>query len=212
MEYRKFFAATVLAAWPAAAQATQCPDNAYSLAPDETTGLTCECPANTSTAAYLYGTGRYTADSSICLAAVHDGKTKLEAGGTVTVFTGAGWKTPRTNMEKEIPLQHWHQNDPGTIPNLLQTGQGSPTGICVNEGAALGKQFENQVIHCDAGPRVVRSRRLWALVRTLPGATTTPAPRWSRPTDTVDGATRAAVWVSCASSSEIRDTMNILQR
>ena len=41
--------------------------------------------------------------------------------------TGAGWKTPRTNLEKEIPLQHWHLNDPGVVPNLLQTGAGSPT-------------------------------------------------------------------------------------
>ncbi len=72
-------------------------------------------------------------------------------------MTGASWQSQRTNMETEIPLRHWHQNDPGTIPNLLQTGSGSPTGICVNEGATLGKQFENQVVHCDAGPRVVRA-------------------------------------------------------
>ena len=62
--------------------------------------------------------------------------------GYTDEMTGAGWQAARTNIEQEIPLQHWHQNDPGTIPNLLQTGQGSPTGICVNEGAALGKQFD----------------------------------------------------------------------
>jgi putative membrane-bound dehydrogenase-like protein len=72
-------------------------------------------------------------------------------------LTGAGWQTKRTNMETEIPLRHWHQNDPGVVPNLLQTGGGSPTGILVNEGAALGAQFANQIIHCDAGPRVVRA-------------------------------------------------------
>jgi putative membrane-bound dehydrogenase-like protein len=72
-------------------------------------------------------------------------------------MTGAAWQTPRVNIEKEIPLRHWHQNDPGSIPNLLQTGAGSPTGILVNEGTALGAQFANQLIHCDAGPRVVRS-------------------------------------------------------
>ena len=71
--------------------------------------------------------------------------------------TGAGWRTPRTNIEKEIPLMHWHQNDPGVVPNLLQTGAGSPTGMVVNEGTALGPQFTNQVIHCDAGPRTVRA-------------------------------------------------------
>jgi putative membrane-bound dehydrogenase-like protein len=71
--------------------------------------------------------------------------------------TGAGWRTERTNIEEEIPLRHWHLNDPGTVPNLLQTGGGSPTGICVNEGAALGKRFAGEVIHCDAGPRTVRA-------------------------------------------------------
>ncbi len=61
--------------------------------------------------------------------------------GFTDEMTGAGWRTERTNLETEIPLQHWHLNDPGTIPNLLQTGQGSPTGICVNEGAALGQSI-----------------------------------------------------------------------
>jgi putative membrane-bound dehydrogenase-like protein len=72
-------------------------------------------------------------------------------------LTGAGWREPRTNMEKEIPLQHWHLNDPGVVPNLLQTGAGSPTGILIYEGDKLPKRFINQLIHCDAGPNVVRS-------------------------------------------------------
>lgn len=72
-------------------------------------------------------------------------------------FTRAGWPVPRTNMETEIPLRHWHLNDPGVVPNLLQTGAGSPTGICVYEGDLLPEVFRNQVIHCDAGPNVVRS-------------------------------------------------------
>ncbi len=72
-------------------------------------------------------------------------------------FTGAGWNTPRTNLEQEIPLRHWHLNDPGVVPNLLQTGAGSPTGILVYEGDLLPEVFRNQVIHCDAGPNVVRA-------------------------------------------------------
>ena len=72
-------------------------------------------------------------------------------------LTGAAWQTPRTNIESEIPRRHWHLNDPGVVPNLLQTGGGSPTGILVNEGTALGAQFTNQLIHCDAGPRTVRA-------------------------------------------------------
>jgi putative membrane-bound dehydrogenase-like protein len=72
-------------------------------------------------------------------------------------ITGAGWSSPRTNMEKEIPLRHWHLNDPGVVPNLLQTGGGSPTGITVYEGDMLPRVFRNQVIHCDAGPSIVRA-------------------------------------------------------
>ncbi len=71
--------------------------------------------------------------------------------------TGAAWNQKRTNMEKEIPLQHWHLNDPGVVPNLLQTGAGSPTGITIYEGSLLPEMFRNQIIHCDAGPRAVRA-------------------------------------------------------
>jgi len=77
--------------------------------------------------------------------------------GYVDEFTGAGWKTKRENMEAEIPLQHWHLNDPGVVPNLLQTGAGSPTGICVYEGTLLPKIFWNQPLHCDAGPNICRA-------------------------------------------------------
>jgi putative membrane-bound dehydrogenase-like protein len=71
--------------------------------------------------------------------------------------TGAGWGSPRTNLEPDVPRRHWHQNDPGVVPNLLQTGGGSPTGITVYEGNLLPEVFHNQVIHCDAGPSIVRA-------------------------------------------------------
>ncbi|MHA8065614.1 PVC-type heme-binding CxxCH protein [Aquirufa sp. ROCK2-A2] len=77
--------------------------------------------------------------------------------GYTDEMTGEGWSVNRTNVEKEIPLKHWHLNDPGVIPNLLQTGSGSPTGMIVYEGDLLPKVFQNQMIHCDAGPNVVRS-------------------------------------------------------
>ena len=72
-------------------------------------------------------------------------------------MTGAGWQAKRTNMEAEIPLRHWHLNDPGVVPNMLQTGAGSPAGICVYEGDLLPKIFRGQLIHCDPGPSVCRA-------------------------------------------------------
>ncbi|HLY74808.1 MAG TPA: PVC-type heme-binding CxxCH protein, partial [Planctomycetota bacterium] len=49
---------------------------------------------------------------------------------------------------------HWHQRDPGVVPNLLMTGGGSPTGILAYEGDLPG--LRGKLIHCDAGPNVVR--------------------------------------------------------
>ncbi|PQO43694.1 dehydrogenase [Blastopirellula marina] len=77
--------------------------------------------------------------------------------GYLDQMTGAGWREPRTGMSEEIPLRHWHLNDPGVVPNFVQTGAGSPTGICVYEGRLLPQVFWDQVIHCDAGPNVVRA-------------------------------------------------------
>jgi putative heme-binding domain-containing protein len=72
-------------------------------------------------------------------------------------MTGAGWQSPRTNIEKDISLRHWHQNDPGVVPNLLNTGAGSPCGIVPYEATLFPKQYHNQIIHADAGPSVVRA-------------------------------------------------------
>src|SRR5215217_2186881 len=67
----------------------------------------------------------------------------LEYGnyGYTDEMTGAGWRSRRVNMEDSIPLQHWHLNDPGAVPNLLQTGSGSPTGMLVYEGDLLPGRF-----------------------------------------------------------------------
>lgn len=77
--------------------------------------------------------------------------------GFTDEVTGAGWRARRTNMEKDIPLRHWHLNDPGVVPNLLQTGAGSPTGIMLYEGTMLPEVFRSQLIHCEPGHNVVRS-------------------------------------------------------
>jgi putative membrane-bound dehydrogenase-like protein len=77
--------------------------------------------------------------------------------GYTDEMTGAGWRARRTNFEPEIPKRHWHQSDPGSIPNLLATGAGSPAGITFYEGNLLPAAFQNQMIHCDAGNNIVRA-------------------------------------------------------
>ncbi|MBI4600412.1 MAG: HEAT repeat domain-containing protein [Planctomycetes bacterium] len=51
---------------------------------------------------------------------------------------------------------HFHMEDPGVVPTLLRTGAGSPTGLCVYEGALLPERYRGMPIHADAGPRVVQ--------------------------------------------------------
>tara|TARA_R110002049_G_scaffold2750_4_gene21948 strand:- start:107479 stop:111387 length:3909 start_codon:yes stop_codon:yes gene_type:complete len=102
-------------------------------------------------------------------------------------LTGAGWRDHRIGMEKEIPRRHWHLNDPGVVPNLLQTGAGSPSGICMYEGRLLPERFWDQVIHCDPGPNVVRA---YPVKQDGAGYTATIEPlmtgetdKWFRPAD-----------------------------
>lgn len=121
--------------------------------------------------------------------------------GYTDEMTGAGWQANRDNLEPEIPRRHWHLNDPGVVPNLLQTGAGSPTGILVYEGNLLPETFRNQVIHCDAGPNVVRSYPVQKegagykaqIVNILEGA----RDQWFRPADVCvapDGSLIIADW------------------
>lgn len=116
-------------------------------------------------------------------------------------MTGAGWQTPRIGWESEIPLRHWHQNDPGVIPNMLQTGAGSPTGMQVYEGDLLPSIFHGQPLHCDAGPNVVRAYITQPdgagykaeIVNILEGT----KDRWFRPSDVAvapDGSLIVADW------------------
>ncbi len=77
--------------------------------------------------------------------------------GYTDEMTGASWGTPYLGQSDEIPARHWHQTDPGVVPNLLLTGSGAPCGIIVYEGTLLPKPFQNQMIHCEAGHNVVRA-------------------------------------------------------
>ncbi len=122
--------------------------------------------------------------------------------GYTDEMTGKSWGEKRTNMEKDKPEQHWHLNDPGVVPNLLQTGNGSPTGILFYEGGLLPAIFQHSIIHCDAGPRVVRSYTVKpdgagykaSIVNIL---TTTNNNSWFRPSDVCtapDGSIYVADW------------------
>jgi len=132
----------------------------------------------------------------------------LEFGnyGYADEITGAGWgeawtkaKTKGAPEETKV-FYEWHQYDPGVVPNLLHTGAGSPTGILIYEGRVLPQIFWNQVIHCDALPRIVRAYPVQASGAGYKAETkdilTTPD-NWFRPSDVCvapDGSLYVADW------------------
>ena len=83
----------------------------------------------------------------------------MEGGnfGYLDEMTGEGWRKKRPGMLKNVSLAHWHLNDPGVVPNVLQTGAGAPTGITVYEGRLLPQKYWDQLIHCESGVNVVRA-------------------------------------------------------
>jgi putative membrane-bound dehydrogenase-like protein len=121
--------------------------------------------------------------------------------GYVDQLTGAGWRAPRTNLEKTIPEQHWHLNDPGVVPTMLITGAGSPCGIMVYEGDLLPAVFRNQVIHCDPGPNALRaylaSKDGAGYSAQIENILTAGTDNWFRPVDVCaapDGSLYAVDW------------------
>ena len=77
--------------------------------------------------------------------------------GYTDEMTGTTWRVNRTNLEEDIARRHWHQNDPGVVPDVLHTGSGAPAGMAVYEGQLLPRKYQDQIIHADAGPNVVRA-------------------------------------------------------
>ncbi|MCA0364126.1 MAG: c-type cytochrome [Bacteroidetes bacterium] len=117
-------------------------------------------------------------------------------------MTFADWRVSRTNMEDSIWNQHWHQNDPGVVPNLKVTGAGSPTGILMYEGDFLPKKYQNTLFLADAGTNEVFSygiKSVGAGYETIPNLTLDAKARdmWFRPSDLCtapDGSVLVADW------------------
>ena len=126
--------------------------------------------------------------------------------GYTDEVTGAGWNdawkkaAAKGVPEKDKVIYEWHLTDPGVVPNLLNTGGGSPTGICAYEGDLLPASLRNTLIHCDAGPRVVRSYGVQAQGAGFSATSTeilSSENAWFRPSDVCvgpDGSLFIADW------------------
>ena len=115
-------------------------------------------------------------------------------------MTAAAWAQPRTGQSEIAWERHWHQNDPGVVPNSVYLGAGSPTGITVYEGRLLPEVYWDRPLHADAGPGVVRGV---ATEKTGAGWSGEMVPllggedRWARPVDVAvapDGAVYVSDW------------------
>jgi putative membrane-bound dehydrogenase-like protein len=71
-------------------------------------------------------------------------------------LTNADWRAYRANLEDSIPLRHWHQNDPGVVPNVLQLGSGSPCGLMAYEGDLI-PELKGSLLHAEALHNVIRA-------------------------------------------------------
>jgi putative membrane-bound dehydrogenase-like protein len=77
--------------------------------------------------------------------------------GNAGYFSADGtrmWNADR-RPGQEMFASHWHQDDPGVMPAGDNTGAGSPTGIVVYEGDALGEQYRGLLLSCEAGRNVL---------------------------------------------------------
>lgn len=116
-------------------------------------------------------------------------------------LNGASWSKGDATTQEEIVSRHWHQTDPGVVPNLLNTGAGSPSGIMVYEGELLPAVYRNQMMHAEPGQNVVRSYPVKTKGAGYTAETTNlvdgGADRWFRPVDVStapDGSVLVADW------------------
>lgn len=70
--------------------------------------------------------------------------------------TDRSWRIDRTNLEADVAKRHWHQNDPGIIPNVTEMGTGFPMGMTVYEGKLLPRKYWDQILLSDAGAQGLR--------------------------------------------------------
>ena len=142
----------------------------------------------------------------------------LMEGGNAGYFSADGTRYWQGDQRpgQSIQTAHWHQEDPGVLPVGDMTGAGSPTGVVVYEGDALGLNYRGMLLSAEAGRNVIFGYKPEAMgagyrmprtnfVSTFPDVDenykwndkTTDTRKWFRPSDVAvgtDGAIYIADW------------------
>lgn len=66
-----------------------------------------------------------------------------------------GFRGPLNRTWREDHGSHWHLELPGVVPLVLRTGAGSPCGLVVYEGRLFPEKYRGQLLHAEAGKRIV---------------------------------------------------------
>lgn len=134
--------------------------------------------------------------------------------GSLGFSSADGKRTWRAGQRpgQPTPVAHWRQEDPGIIPAGDIYGPGSPTGIEYYENGALGPEYVNMLLSCEAGRNSIWSyfpkskgagfelRRSTLFSTSNPNATPLPLDqedtrKWFRPSDVLVGSD-GAVYVA----------------
>jgi putative membrane-bound dehydrogenase-like protein len=86
--------------------------------------------------------------------------TWVAEGGDYGYFSTDGSRTWRADRRpgQEVPVAHWHADDPGVMPPGTINGAGGPTGVAIYEAEYPDHplaSFDGAVLNCDAGAGVV---------------------------------------------------------
>ena len=83
--------------------------------------------------------------------------TWLMEGGNTGYFSADGTRSWSADQRpwQDVFTAHWHQEDPGVIPAGDNAGAGSPTGVLLYEGDALGPRYRGMLLSADAGRNVI---------------------------------------------------------
>lgn len=111
-----------------------------------------------------------------------------------------GYWGPGGRSWREDRGTHFHQENPGVVPNVARLGAGSPCGLTVYEGRLLPGKYRGQPIHAEAGKKTINTYFIEAQgagYRLTAESTVTGTDPWFRPTDVAvapDGAVYFADW------------------